>query len=148
VKLEHRVVVSAPPERVWGLLMDVPAAARRIPGVESVEPLGADRYRGRLRVQLGPVRLAFEGDLALEDRDDAARTATLRGSGTDKGSGGGVRALVGLAVAAASAGGSEIHITTDVQLGGRIAELGQPLIKRQADRTLEAFAASLRRDLA
>jgi uncharacterized protein len=147
VKLEHRVRIEAPADRAWELLMDVPRAAGLIPGVEAVEPTANGGYRGRLRVQIGPIRLAFEGDIAIEGRDDAAHTATMRANGTDRSAGGGVRALVGLALAP-SGEATELTISTDLQLAGRIGELGQPLVKRKADQTLDAFAANLRRELA
>ena len=147
MKLEHRVRIDAPAERAWALLMDVPRAAGLIPGVEAVEPVGDGRYRGRLRVQIGPVRLAFEGDIAIEGRDDAAHVATMRANGADRSSGGGVRAIVGLALTP-SGDTTELTLSTDLQLAGRIGELGQPLVKRKADQTLEAFAANLRRELA
>lgn len=149
MKLEHRVTVAAAPDRVWAYLMDLPLAARQIPGIESVELVGTNQYRGRLRVQIGPVRLAFEGDISLEERDDHAKTATLRGEGADRASGGGVRASVRIALDPADGptAATEIALSTDVQLGGRIAELGQPLIKRKADQVLQAFGENLKREL-
>jgi carbon monoxide dehydrogenase subunit G len=131
--------------------MDIPKAARCVPGVESVEPLGGERYRGRLRVQLGPIRLSFEGDISIEARDDAARTATMRAEGADKAAGGGVRALVAMSLSGSGAPPGEltdVALATDLQLAGRIGELGQPLIKRKADQMLDAFATNLQRELA
>ncbi len=165
MKLEHRVRVSAPPERVWAYLMDIPKAARCVPGVESVEALGDERYRGRLRVQLGPIRLSFEGEIAIEARDDAAHTATLRADGSDRAAGGGVRALVAMVLSGTASppgqarvapgesrvppgGSTDVALSTDLQFAGRIGELGQPLIKRKADQMLDAFATNLQRELA
>ena len=34
--LDHHVIVDAAPDRVWGLVMDVPAVSTCVPGVESV----------------------------------------------------------------------------------------------------------------
>lgn len=149
MKLEHRVRVNAPPERVWAYLMDIPKAARCVPGVESVEAQGGERFRGRLRVQLGPIRLSFEGDISIEARDDTARTATMRAEGADKAAGGGVRALVAMSLSGSGVPEStDVTLSTDLQLAGRIGELGQPLIKRKADQMLDAFAKNLQRELA
>lgn len=148
MKLEHRVTVNAPAEAVWALLMDVPRASALIPGVEGVRAVEGDRFQGQLRVQVGPVKLSFEGNISIEDRDDQAHIATLRGEGADRRAGGGVRALVRLEVTAASEQQADVVLSTDIQLGGRIGELGQPLIKRKADQTLEQFAVNLRTALA
>ncbi len=53
-----------------------------------------------------------------------------------------MRALVDLGVT--GDGPTELHVTTDVAILGRIGELGQPLIARQADKVLAGFAECLR----
>jgi carbon monoxide dehydrogenase subunit G len=141
MKLQHRATVPAPRDRVWQLLMDVPRVALCVPGVESVTPEGGDRYRGRFRVQVGPVRLALDGEVELAERDDAAGRAVMRASGTDARIGGGVRAVVALSLVPGTA--TEMVVDSDVQILGRIGELGQPLIKRKADEIMSAFAGNL-----
>ncbi|HET8567715.1 MAG TPA: SRPBCC domain-containing protein [Candidatus Limnocylindria bacterium] len=144
MKTEHVVRVAAPRERVWAFLLDVPAAARCVPGVEDVVPSG-DAYRGKLRVQVGPIRLAIEGEVRVIARDDAAGTATLRLEGTDRRLGGGVRAEAALAVSGSAP--TDVRITSDVAVLGRLGELGQPLMQRKADETMNAFASCLERAL-
>lgn len=146
MKTEHTVRVEASRERVWAFLMDVPAAARLVPGVENVTPSGPDTYRGSLRVQVGPVRLALEGDVRIVARDDKAATAAVRLDGADKRLGGGVRADVALALSGSAP--TEVRVTSDVTILGRIGELGQPLVRRKADQVMSEFAANLQRALA
>ncbi len=146
MKLQHRASVPAARERVWALLMDVPLVAACVPGVESVTAEGGDRYRGRFRVQVGPVRLALEGELAVAERDDAAGRAVMRANGTDARLGGGVRAVVALTLVPGTS--TDLVVDSDVQILGRIGELGQPLIKRKADEIMSAFAGNLARAVA
>lgn len=143
MKLRHRATLPAPPDRVWAILMDVPRVAACVPGVESVTPEGGDRYRGRFRVQVGPVRLALDGDVELTDRDDASGRAVMRANGTDARLGGGVRAVVALSLVPGTS--TDMVVDSDVQILGRIGELGQPLIKRKADEIMSAFASNLAR---
>ena len=143
MKLEHRVEVRAARDRVWTSLMDIPAVASCVPGVEEIVPTGGDRYEGRLRVGVGPIRLALAGDLELTARDDDAGRATLRGAGSDRRLGGGVRVVVDLAVAATGPEATELVIGSDVQVLGRIGDLGQPIMRRKADEILRAFAECL-----
>lgn len=145
MRTEHELSVPAARERVWAHLMDIPAAARCVPGVEDVVA-NADAYRGRLRVQVGPIRLALDGDVRVIERDDAAGTATLRLDAAEKRLGGGVRADVTLAVVGSAP--TEVRITSDVAILGRLGELGQSLMQRKADETMRAFAACLERVLA
>lgn len=126
--------------------MDVPAAARLVPGVGQLTASGPDTYRGTLRVQVGPVRLALEGDVRIMARDDEAGTAAVRLDGADKRLGGGVRADVALAVTGSSP--TAVRVTSEVTILGRIGELGQPLVRRKADQVMSEFGANLQRALA
>jgi carbon monoxide dehydrogenase subunit G len=145
VKLEHHVSVAAPRAKVWATLMDLPAAARCVPGTRDIAP--ADRgVRGTLDVRVGPVKLALAGTVAIESRDAAAGTARLRVDAADQRIGGAVRAFVDLAVSGDDP--TELIVSSDVAILGRIGELGQALIARQADKVLAGFADCLRATVA
>ena len=141
MKLRHQATLDAPEDQVWSLLMDVPRVASCVPGVEAVSALGADRYAGRFRVSIGPVKLALDGQLELAERDDRSGRAVMRASGTDMRLGGSVSAVVALQVTAGQK--TTVVIDSDVQILGRIGELGQPLIRRKADDIMSAFARNL-----
>jgi carbon monoxide dehydrogenase subunit G len=145
MRLEHRVTVDAPRATVWALLMDLPVAARCVPGTRDLAPEG-DGVRGTLDVRVGPVKLALAGTVTVESRDEAAGTARLRADAADQRIGGAVRAFVDLALSGDAP--TELRVSSDVAILGRIGELGQPLIARQADKVLAGFADCLRRAVA
>ena len=145
MKLEHRVTVDAPRAAVWAVLMDLPVAARCVPGTRDVAPDG-DGVRGILDVRVGPVKLALAGTVAVESRDEATGTARLRADAEDRRLRGAVRAFVDLAVSGDKP--TELRVTSDVAVLGRIGELGQHLIGRQADKVLAGFAECLRATVA
>ena len=141
MRLEHRVTVDAPRAKVWALLMDLPLAARCVPGTRDIAPDGGG-VRGTLDVRVGPVKLALGGTVAIESRDETAGTARLRADAEDQRIGGAVRAFVDLTVSGDAP--TDLRIASDVAILGRIGELGQPLIARQADKVLAGFAECLR----
>lgn len=141
MKLEHTVSIDAPRARVWAGLMDLPAAARCVPGARDIAADG-DVVRGTLEVRVGPVKLSLAGSVIVEQRDDAAGTARLRADAADQRIGGAIRAFVDVAVT--GDGPTQLRVSSDVAILGRIGELGQPLIARQADKVLAGFAACLR----
>lgn len=141
MKLEHTVSIDAPRPRVWAVLMDLPVAARCVPGTRDIVADG-DVVRGTLEVRVGPVKLSLAGSVTVEQRDDAAGTARLRADAADQRIGGAVRAFVDVAVS--GDGPTQLRISSDVAILGRIGELGQPLIARQADKVLAGFADCLR----
>lgn len=144
MKLSHTATVAAPADRVWSVVMNIPTAARCVPGVAAVDPLGADKFKGSLLVQIGPVRLVLDGDISVVSRDDAARKAAFRADAKDTRLGGTVRATVDVSLKEV-AKGCEMRIDGDVQIGGRIGEFGQPVIQRKADQLLAQFAQCLGR---
>ena len=145
MKLEHTVSIDAPRARVWAVLMDLPVAARCVPGTRDIAADG-DLVRGTLDVRVGPVKLALNGTVTVDQRDDTAGTARLRADAADQRIGGAVRAYVDVALT--GDGPTLLRVSSDDAILGRIGELGQPLIARQADKVLAGFADCLRRTVA
>ena len=69
MKLEHAVAIAAPPDRLWSQVMDIPAAARCLPGAAAVTPTGTGAFKGTLLAQVGPVRLVLDGEVAVVTRE-------------------------------------------------------------------------------
>jgi carbon monoxide dehydrogenase subunit G len=145
MKLEHTVSIDAPRARVWAVLMDLPVAAGCVPGTRDLVAEG-DGVRGTLEVRLGPVKLALSGVVTVESRDEARGTARLRADAEDRRLGGAIRAHVDVALTGDAP--TQLRVSSDVTILGRIGELGQPLIARQADKVLAGFADCLRRTVA
>ena len=140
-------VIPVERERLWDFLMDVPNVGRCVPGVETIEAVDGNAYKGGLKVQVGPIRLWLEGTLIIEEGDRNAWRARMRAEANDRRLGGGIRARLSLTLAPAEVG-TRVQIDTDLAVLGKIGEFGQPLIKRKADTLLAEFARNLRSALA
>ena len=68
----------------------------------------------------------------------------MRVRARDKRVGGGVQASIEVILVERDEDKSELSVKTDVQFIGRLGDLGQPLIKRKADSTIQEFAENLR----
>jgi carbon monoxide dehydrogenase subunit G len=145
MKFDHVVRVSADKATVQAFLDDVPAAAKCLPGVEDVHAVETDVYDGRIRVRIGPLGLNIAGRARLHRGDDDAWR--LQGEGRDGRAGAGVKAALEARLTELSPSETEVRLSADVQLSGRLAELGQPLIKRKADAMVQEFGENLRRTL-
>ena len=144
MRVAHTAVIRAPAADVWAVVMDIPVAARCVPGVAAVTPAGPARFKGSLLVQVGPVRLVLDGDISVVSRDDAAHRAALRADAKDSRLGGTVRATMDLALREVG-DGCELRIESDIEVAGRIGEFGQPAIQRKATQLLSDLAACLGR---
>ena len=146
--IDQRLTVDAPPDRVWDFLMDVPAVAGCVPGVESVSALPDGRYSGVLKVQVGPVSARLEGTVHLAERDEGARRARMDVRAADKRIGGNVSAQMTMQLEPLATGGTAVTVTTDAAILGKLGMLGQAVIKRQADVVMAEFGRNLSRALA
>ena len=135
-------LVVAPRERLWDYLMDVPTVSRCVPGIGAVEAVGDSVYRGSIEVKVGPVRLALEGRITIEEQDRDGWRARMRAEGSDRRLGGGIRARMQLTLLPGEAA-TRVRIETDLTVLGKIGEFGQSIIRARADSILAAFARNL-----
>jgi carbon-monoxide dehydrogenase small subunit len=133
--------LAAPPEQVQRVFDDIDLLVGCLPGAELTEHLGDDRYRGRARVAVGPIRLSFAGLAQVVDRDPDAHRLRVVGQGQDAG-GGRTQADIRL-VAEQSADGARLRADADVYLTGRIAQFGRALAGDVSRRMFEQFAAAV-----
>jgi aerobic-type carbon monoxide dehydrogenase small subunit (CoxS/CutS family)/carbon monoxide dehydrogenase subunit G len=131
--------LSSPVADVWAVMDDVDRLARCLPGAEMTADLGEDRYRGRAKVALGPVRLALEGLAQITERDPADHRLALRAQGADTG-GNRTAAEITLRAAATPEGTTELRADAAVFLSGRIAQFGRALAGDVSQRLFEQFA--------
>jgi aerobic-type carbon monoxide dehydrogenase small subunit (CoxS/CutS family)/carbon monoxide dehydrogenase subunit G len=131
--------LSSPLDDVWAVMNDVDRLARCLPGAEMTADLGDDKYRGRAKVSLGPVRLAFEGLAQITERDPAAHRLALLAQGADTG-GNRTAAEITLQATATPDGGTELRADAAVFLSGRIAQFGRALAGDVSQRLFEQFA--------
>jgi uncharacterized protein len=146
---EHRAVLAATPEQVWDFMMDVPRVSACVPGVEDVAPVGGDTdaYSGTLRVRVGPVALALQGTIRIVEKDAAAGRAVMKAEAADKKIGGRVDAQLGMQLAGQGDQATELFITTDANVLGKIGEFGQPVIKKKAEQMMREFAENVKKQV-
>jgi carbon monoxide dehydrogenase subunit G len=146
VRLEHSFVVDAPPEAVWPLLLNVERVAPCLPGTESVQRVDDRTYRVAVVVALGPMRLSYRGEVAIAETDEATRTAVMAAKATEARGQGTARATITTTLLPEGAG-TRAGVVTDLQLTGRVAQMGRGIVVDVSNRLLGEFAECLGRTL-
>ncbi len=131
---------KAPLEAVWQALMDPAVLAKALPGGDQLEQVGENDYKAAMNVRMGAVQGRFEGKVTLTDVVPLqGYRMQVSGQGAP-----GFLSGAGTLSLAANAEGTLLTYSGDVQIGGRIAAVGQRLIDstarsmiRQGFRTLE-----------
>jgi carbon monoxide dehydrogenase subunit G len=148
MRIENTVEVDAPMERVWALVNDIPRVAPCMPGA-ALTGVGDDgTYEGTVAVKLGPLRMTYKGKVNVDEVDDANHSARLTASGKDTKGAGTARATVETRLEPAGETHTRLHVTSDVQLTGKVASFGRGgAINDVATRLFGQFADCLRSTL-
>jgi carbon monoxide dehydrogenase subunit G len=144
MKIEQTVEVHAPVDKVWALVNDVPRVAPCMPGAQLTKVVDDTTYEGTVQVKLGPIRMSYKGTVVLENVDEASHTAQLSAKGRDvKGSGTATAAVV-CTMEAVGADRTNLNVSSDVQLTGKVASFGRGAISDVAGKLFGQFADCLR----
>ena len=136
---------AGPRAVVWDLLQDPAVLAKALPGTKSLTRAGDDRLTGVMKVSIGPLTAAeFSVTVTLNDRTPPAHFA-MQIDG--KGGVGFVRGSATVDLADESGGGTLMTYASDVQIGGRIAAVGQRLIESVARMMMKQALDALNAEL-
>jgi carbon-monoxide dehydrogenase small subunit len=139
VEVAHDVEVSL--AQVWRVLDDIDLMPSCLPGAEITEHVGGDRYAGRAKVAVGPIRLSFAGQAHVIERDPAMHLLRVIGQGQEAGGG---RTQADIKLRAEHVGDRvRLRADADVYLTGRIAQFGRALAGDVSKRIFERFATAL-----
>ena len=142
MKMENRCLVPADRAATWALVMDIPRAAACVPGVQEVTAED-DGYRAVMRVRVGPISLDLAGTIRVLGGDEEKGEARFLVEASDRRVGGGVRTNISMQLSPQPDGQTELTIVSDTNFMGRLGELGQPIIRRKANTTMQEFARNL-----
>ncbi|KAB2343048.1 SRPBCC family protein [Actinomadura rudentiformis] len=145
MKVTGSATVAAPLPRVWDALQDPSVLALTIPGCESLEALGDDRYRMTVQAGVASIKGTYTGEVALTD-PDPPRSFVLRAKG--QGAPGTVDATVRVRLGEGDGEGSTlIEYDADAVVGGMVGGVGQRMLAGVAKRTAGEFFTAVERAL-
>ena len=138
MELNGQQRIAAPRQRVWEALNDPEVLRAAIPGCQSLDKEGDDRFAAVAEVKIGPIGARFKGAVTLSDIDAPnGYVISGQGNGGIAGSAKG-RATVRLSDDGA---GTLVSYTVAAEVGGRMAQLGGPIIDATAKQLAGKFFA-------
>ena len=132
---------AAPRQRVWELLQDPEVLAKALPGTERLVLSAEDKFDGVMKVSIGPVTAAkFDVSVTLTEKDPPRRFV-MQIDG--KGGVGYTRGTATIELDEKSAAETVLRYDSNIQVGGKIAAVGQRLLeqvgKMMSKQALEAL---------
>jgi carbon monoxide dehydrogenase subunit G len=143
MQLENSFAVAAPPERVFAYLLDVNKVAGCVPGAELSEVVDPTTFKGKVKIKVGPITVAYSGTARIVDRDDGAHTATLEAEGRETTGPGSARAKAYMSVLG-DGSGSTVKIVTDYNVAGRVAQFGRGVMEDVSRRLVGEMASCIK----
>ena len=146
MELTDRFVVNAAPDDVWDLLWDLPRVAQCLPGCEGIEMIDGEHYRARMHQKVGMFSVSIPLDLEIAGVEHGKRVE-LKGGGKDRM--GNTLRVSNLAMELKNISDSETEISylMDFALYGKLATLGNSMVKRKAEEMRMEFTRRIRVEL-
>ena len=145
MQMSDNQAILAPKDQVWAALNDPQILQRCIPGCQSLEMTSPTEMAATVVIKIGPVKATFGGKVTLSDLDPPNGYRI-----TGEGSGGVAGFAKGGARVRLEAGSAEVtvlHYEVDVEIGGKLAQLGARLIdstaRKLAGEFFSAFGAAI-----
>ncbi len=143
MQLENSFGVAAPPDRVFAYLLDVNKIVGCVPGAELSEVVDTTTFKGKVKIKVGPITVAYSGTAKIADRNDAQHSATLEAEGRETTGPGSARAKALMSVEADGAG-SVVKIVTEYNVAGRVAQFGRGVMEDVSRRIVNDMAACIK----
>jgi len=125
MKLQGEYRFDGPREQVWELMRDPEALAAALPGTQSLEQVGENEYAGKMHVRVGPVSGVCSGRVKISDEVPPERyTLPVDGRGAP----GFARGTGRVQLEAQEDGTTLLRYEGDLQVGGKLASVGQRLL--------------------
>jgi carbon monoxide dehydrogenase subunit G len=143
VEAEHRMEmkgeqrIAAPRARVWEALNDPEVLRQCIPGCQSLEKVSDDRLQAVVEIKIGPIGARFNGAVTISDANPP-ESYTISGEGQG-GTVGNAKGGAKVRLAEVDGGATLLSYDVDAQVGGRLAQLGGPIIDATAKQLAGRF---------
>ena len=142
MQFENSFEVAAPLDQVWDAVLDVERVAPTVPGAQVVERTSENAYKVAIKVKVGPMSMTYKGDVEIVERDDAQHRAVMRARAKESRGQGTADADVTMVLDGTN-GHTSATVTTDVDLSGKVATMGQGVLQDVSGRLIETFAKNL-----
>ncbi|MGW8226758.1 MAG: SRPBCC family protein [Anaerolineales bacterium] len=144
MKIEGEYLFDGPRDAVWEIVRDPDILATALPGTQSLEQVSENEYQGEMQVRIGPVGGLFSGRVVISDEiPPESLTISVEG----KGKPGFVKGTGFVQLSAAENNKTQMHYQGDMEVGGRLASVGQRMMDSVSKSLLKQGLDSLNQAL-
>ncbi len=125
MKIDGEYLFKGLRQDVWEIILDPEVLATALPGTKSLDKVGENEYQGEMNVRVGPVVGLFSGRLVVSNEvPPESFTMTVDGRGGP----GFIKGVGNVVLIDPGDGTILMKYEGDVNIGGRLASVGQRLL--------------------
>jgi carbon monoxide dehydrogenase subunit G len=147
VKLTNSFRINRPALDVFDAFLDIERVAACMPGSHILGRSADNVYDGEVKVKVGPLAVAYSGQLHVLDTDREQLRLTMRAKGREQRGAGNADAYV-ITQLSAQDGSTVVELDTDLDIRGKVAQFGRGVITEVSDSFMQIFATNLEEMLA
>lgn len=142
MKLHDAFTLSAELPQLWAAFHDVTELAEAIPGVEQVTMKDPEHFTARMTVRTAFITLTsnVQGSIHLDEQNHQVEVSL---TGQPLAFAGAFRARLSAELAALSETESQVTYDMEIQMAGRLASLGDAIIRSTVAKLAKGFASNL-----
>lgn len=141
MELTNEFHVPTAIDRAWRILTDIELIAPCMPGA-ALEEIEGEEYRGGVKIKVGPITAQYKGKARFLEKDDAIHKAVLKAEGRDTKGAGNAAATI-TAQLTPSGTGTDVKVTTDLMITGKVAQFGRGVLADVSAKLLGQFVDCL-----
>jgi hypothetical protein len=137
VELKEDLVIAAPRAQVYAALNDPEILKQAIPGCEELAAQSPTELTATVATKIGPLSARFKGGVTLADLNPP-ESYTLAGEGKG-GPAGFVKVKAFVKLTEEGPGTTRLAYEVKAEIGGKLAQLGGPLVERTSKKLAGEF---------
>ena len=146
-KIEERFEVQAPVERVWKYLIDPARVVECLPGAELLEMKDEHNFTGAIKVKVGPLAMSYKGNAKFTEVNEETHQVRMVGDAREVSGSGSTKVTMLSTVTPLASGASEVVVSADIELVGRIVQFGRGMIEEVSRQMFRQFSTCVKAKL-
>lgn len=147
IKIHEKFQVQAPPAAVWQFMISPQNVIGCMPGATLTAITDAQQFLAAVKVKLGALNVQYQGKVTYLDVDPGRYALRLRAEGVEH-NGGTVQATIDTQLVAMEDGAAtEVTCDSNVELTGRIVQVGRGMIEGVAKQIIKLYVSNVKAQL-
>ncbi|HZT07746.1 MAG TPA: SRPBCC domain-containing protein [Chloroflexota bacterium] len=147
MNFEDSIAIDAPVHDLWDFLLDVDRSAACVPGVDEVRLVDDQTFDGVIAARVGPIEGKFSFRAHIIDSTPPTELTAIV-TGTDSVTKSQLDVQMGMNLVADSPSSTTLRYRATVDVRGRLAILGDMVLRATASLILDEFTKRLKRQMA